>query len=490
MSELGGGTGNDSWGWKDPETGRYYAIMGRSSGTSFVDVTEPVDPVFLGDLPTNSTNAFTRDIKVHANHAFIVSDARNHGMQVFDLTHLRDVTGPESFSADAVYLGLRRAHNIAINEQTGFAYLVSGNGTGACSGGLHIVDISEPKSPVQAGCYEEVGDIHDTQCVVYQGPDPEFQGAEICFASNNPNLSIIDVSNKNNPVLLGQVSWPDRNFAHQGWLTEDQKYFLMGDEGDESAFEINTRTLVHDVSDLRQPVYVGAYLAGTHATDHNQYVKGDFVYQANLEAGLRILHIDNLAAAQMSEVGFFDTWPEFDGWNAAGPWSVYPFFDNGTIIVSDINKGLFLLRASLGSEFHIDAGLNGNWWNGPDRNGEGVQVEVSDGGDGSLTFVATFYSYDTVGKQIFLIAVGTVNGDTVEVDVFITDGGLWGDDFDPALVNETQWGTGRFTASSCEAIHMELIPNAIFQGMGFTTLVYDLIRLTTPSAPCPVDDPN
>jgi hypothetical protein len=95
-----------------------------------------------------------------------------------------------------------------------------------------------------------------------------------------------------------------------------------------------------------------------------------------------------------------------------------------------------------------------------------------------------------VGKQIFLIAVGTVNGDTVEVDVFITDGGLWGDDFDPALVNETQWGTGRFTASSCEAIHMELIPNAIFQGMGFTTLVYDLIRLTTPSAPCPVDDPN
>jgi sugar lactone lactonase YvrE len=141
-------------------------------------------------------------------------------------------------------------------------------------------------------------------------------------------------------------------------------------------------------------------------------------------------------------------------------------------------------------DFQIDAGLNGNWWNGLERNGEGVQVEVSDGGDGSLTLVATIYSYDSMGNQIFLIAVGTVNGDAVEADVFITDGGLWGDDFDPDLVNESQWGTGTFTASSCEAMHMSLMPNAQFQGMGYTDLMYDLIRLTTPSAPCPIENPN
>jgi hypothetical protein len=138
-----------------------------------------------------------------------------------------------------------------------------------------------------------------------------------------------------------------------------------------------------------------------------------------------------------------------------------------------------------GPTFTMDAGLNGNWWNGLDRNGEGVQVEVSDGGNGSLTFVATIYSYDDLGKQIFLIAVGTVNGDTVEVDVFITEGGIWGDDYDPSLVVESEWGSGTFTASSCEAMHMSLIPNAAFQGMGYTNLMYDLMRLTTPAAPCP-----
>jgi hypothetical protein len=140
--------------------------------------------------------------------------------------------------------------------------------------------------------------------------------------------------------------------------------------------------------------------------------------------------------------------------------------------------------------FEINAGLNGNWWNGLDRNGEGVQIEVSDGGDGSLVFVATIYSYDSIGNQIFLIAVGTVNGGSAEVEVFITEGSQWGDNYDPALVNESEWGTGTFTASSCEAMHMVLMPNAEFQGMGYTNLMYDLMRLTTPSVPCPIDNLN
>lgn len=100
--------------------------------------------------------------------------------------------------------------------------------------------------------------------------------------------------------------------------------------------------------------------------------------------------------------------------------------------------------------FPIDAGRNGNWWNGPGRNGEGVQIEITAGGENALVLVVTIYSYDPAGNQIFLVAVGPVSGDSADVDVFITDGGLWGDNFDAALVNETQWGTGRFTALGCE----------------------------------------
>ena len=105
--------------------------------------------------------------------------------------------------------------------------------------------------------------------------------------------------------------------------------------------------------------------------------------------------------------------------------------------------------------------------------------------DGSQTFVATFYSYDPEGNQIFVIAVGPVTGATAEVDVFITEGGMWGENFDPANVKQPQWGTGTFTASSCESITMSLRPNAEYQDLGYSSLAYDLVRLAQPAIPCP-----
>ena len=139
-----------------------------------------------------------------------------------------------------------------------------------------------------------------------------------------------------------------------------------------------------------------------------------------------------------------------------------------------------------GGAIQMNAGLNGNWWNGPDRGGEGVQAEVSAKAGGGLTLSATIYSYDSEGNQIFLVAVGTASGNSASVNVFITENGLWGADFDPSLVTETKWGTGVFTVSSCEQMHMELSPNDTYQALGYTDLAYDLIRLTTPALPCPI----
>jgi hypothetical protein len=95
-----------------------------------------------------------------------------------------------------------------------------------------------------------------------------------------------------------------------------------------------------------------------------------------------------------------------------------------------------------------------------------------------------------MGKQLFLVAVGTVVGNTAEVDVFITDGGRWGDSFDPERVEESLWGTGTFTARSCDAIAMTLKPNSEYRALGYTDLAYEFTRLTTPVAPCPIVNPN
>lgn len=351
VDEIGGGRGSDVWGWEDPRTGREYVIAGRETGTSFIDITDPKRPVYLGNLPSASAQVVIwRDIKVYRDHAYIVSEATGHGMQVFDLRQLRDVdpeAAPVTFQATARYTRFGRAHNLAINEETGFAYAVhSVEGEITCNRGIHMMDIRDPSHPRFVGCFEESGPVHDTQCVVYRGPDRRFHGREICVNSSpGPSkLSIADVTNKRRPLMLSSMGYPGSAYSHQGWLTEDQAQFLHGDELDELGSGHTTRTMIWDLRYLTDPRLRGQYFATTPATDHNMYVKRRYLYQSNYRAGLRILDLRNVAAGQLEEVGFFDVYPENDDPGFSfGTWSNYPFFKSGVVAVHGY-QGLWLLK--------------------------------------------------------------------------------------------------------------------------------------------------
>ena len=206
------------------------------------------------------------------------------------------------FEETFLYDGIHSAHNIVINEETGFAYAVGNSGGGeTCGGGYHMLDLEDPARPTFVGCFADpasgrrlTGYSHDSQCVVYHGPDTEHVGKEICLGSNETMLNIADVTNKDAAVSLSNVSYPNVAYAHQGWLTEDHRYFYMGDEGDEPQGTVEgTRTLVWDVTDLDDPVLAKEYIATTPDTDHNLYIVGDLMYQSNYGAGLRILDISD-----------------------------------------------------------------------------------------------------------------------------------------------------------------------------------------------------
>ncbi len=340
LDSMDGVDGNDLWGWVDPENGDEYALMGMSNGTAFVDVTDPANPVFLGTLPTQTIESPWRDIKVYENRAYIVADgAGAHGMQVFDLTRLRDIVSPQTLAADLVYDGFRSAHNLAINESSGFAYAV---GTDTCNEGLHIVDIREPTDPRFFGCHPDFH-THDAQCVSYTGPDEDYAGREICASSAEELVEIADVTDKAAPFTVSVTAYPELGFVHQAWLTGDHRFLLVGDEFDERRFGVPTRTHVIDLSDLDAPVYLYAYEGPTTSVDHNLYVSGNRVYEANYTSGLRVLEFGDLANSEIAEIAFFDTFPGGDGREFDGAWSVYPFLPSGTILVSDISNGLFLL---------------------------------------------------------------------------------------------------------------------------------------------------
>ena len=353
LAEIGGGSGSDLWGWTDPQTRREYALMGLSTGTSFVDITNPEAPVYLGILPAHSVSSSWRSIKTYANYAFIVSEAVGHGMQVFDLTQLRNVNSPPvTFTETAHYNGFSRAHTLAINEQTGFAYAAGSRDT--CSGGLHIVNIQNPLVPTFAGCVGQDGYTHETECVIYHGPDVAYLGHEMCFSANEDTLTIVDVTNKNAPLQISRTGYVGSGYTHQGWLTEDHAQFLLDDELDERNFGGNSRTYIWNLSRLDAPVLSGVYSGPSTSIDHNLYVRGRYAYEANYRSGLRILDAANSASASLNELAYFDIYPVNDDSAFNGAWGNYPFFRSGTVIVSGIEQGLFVLRPNLPYRNFID----------------------------------------------------------------------------------------------------------------------------------------
>lgn len=342
LSSIGGGNGNSMWGWTDSTTGKEYIIFGRTTGAAFIDVSTPTAPVYLGNLPShNGTSSSWRDIKVYANHAYIGADSiSGHGMQVFDLTRLRGVTTPQTFTADARYTGFGPSHTLAVNEETGFIFAVGSN---TCSGGVHMVNVQSPKNPTNAGCVSNDGYVHENQCVVYRGPDTTYQGREICFNYNTDTLTIVDVTNKSAPVQLSRTGYTGSRYTHQGWLTGDHSRLTMNDELDSDS--PGTRTFIWNVSDLNAPVNTGVYISPTNnATDHNHYIIGNRMYQASYRAGLRILDITGIASNQLTEIGYFDIYPSANGTGFNGAWNNYPFFASGTIAISGIEQGLVLVK--------------------------------------------------------------------------------------------------------------------------------------------------
>lgn len=384
---------SDIWGWTSPTTGDEFVIFGKTNGTAFFNVTDPTNPQYYGEIPTVAGTLLWHDVKVFENHAYIVSESVGYGVTVFDLTQLDDMEAAATpylplnpsnrFVPEGTDVADTSVHNAVIDTDNGVLYLVGGNAglvvDGACTGGLYAMDLTaDPLQPPFLGCFEaegmaprvesdgEVGDprdviyVHDAHCAAYVGPDPDHQGKDICVGSNEETIVWVDVTDPSAMTEISRLSYDGVAYAHQGWMSEDQTTYFHGDELDELyGTEItNTRTIVVDMTDLDDPSLDYIHTHDTVAIDHNMYTNDGLLYQSNYTAGLRVFDVAaSEREGELVETAFFDTYPDDDedpvtAFN--GTWSVYPYFESGTIAVSGIGEGLFLLgdleAASAGSD--------------------------------------------------------------------------------------------------------------------------------------------
>lgn len=326
-------SGNDSWGYTSP-SGREYALMGLNSATAFVEITNPRDPVIIATIPHPSS--LWSDIKVYGHHAYVVNENFfGGGLQVIDMQGIDD--GVVTLANTVTHGGsLRRAHNLVVDEDSGYLYLCGANWP---TSGLVAYSLADPANPVYVGAYSSVY-VHDAHVVTYTtGPHA---GRQIAYCSvGSYGIDIVDVTDKSNMFRVSRTTYSDLAYSHQGWVDVERQLFYHGDELDGDSVNVTT-TRVFDVSDLASPQYLGWFTSGVDAIDHNQYLHEGFLFQANYRSGLRIFDTRDDPVSP-PQTGWFDTYPDGLGTFFNGAWSNYPYFPSGTVIVSDIEGGLFVL---------------------------------------------------------------------------------------------------------------------------------------------------
>jgi choice-of-anchor B domain-containing protein len=353
-------TGNDVWGFTDLNTGREYVFMGLQNGVAILDITNPEAPEPVA-APTGSGTTW-RDITVYQlydesarrwrAYAYISADNVTDRPIVLDLSGLPNGVERVDWASD-----VRAAHNIYLTNadftygivEPGFPPQLSFAGASLSAGRYRLYSLADPRAPSlvnvsTTGYAHEImsfavdDDRKNTQCFNALARD----SCRVLSDYNENTLDLWDISSPATPQLLSSVPYQNAAYVHSGWSTENGRHLLVHDELDEQNFGLNTIVRVFDLSDLRAPQMIGAWNGPTRAIDHNGAVRGNRYYISNYSEGLTILDLTDPTAP--TRVGFFDTFPASAQTGFVGAWGVYPFFASGTIAISDINSGLYLLR--------------------------------------------------------------------------------------------------------------------------------------------------
>ncbi|HJS21599.1 MAG TPA: choice-of-anchor B family protein, partial [Steroidobacteraceae bacterium] len=337
-------------------------IVGLSNATAVIDVTDPQNPREVGSVPGNAS--LWREVKLyqvfdaaagaHRAYAYITTEAPGSGLQVIELSGLPNTVSLANTIADfqtshTIYISnIDYASNLAIPGRQAFIYIAGSN---LNQGAYRIFNLSNPVAPQRVTVAPTgTGYMHDsaslyitdnrtTQCD--QGHNP----CEVLVDFNVNSVDLWDVTNKSMPVLLSATTYPNNRFTHSGWPTEDQRFIVVHDELDELRIPgLRTHIYTLDIANLRSPSVVISYIGPNTTTDHNGYAKGNRYYMSHYRRGLVVFDLTDPQA--LVEVGNLDTFlaPAADVAETEGAWGVYPFLPSGTILVSDITNGLFILR--------------------------------------------------------------------------------------------------------------------------------------------------
>jgi len=333
----------DTWVFEGVD-GRDYAIIGTfmHDWLKVWDVTDPASPVLTDSLQLDARRI--NDVKIHPNGRVAVvtregASNRRNGIVLLDLSTPAHPTVLSEYQ-ETVTGGV---HNTWIRGELDLVYAAH-NGTSD----VHIIDISDPRSPREVGRWgldKPVKTLHDV--IVQDGY------AYLSYWDDG--LIIVDVGagthggSPTEPAFVSQFKYP-QGHTHVAWRSGD--YVFVGDEIFPSDWNpelpIEARGYIHvlDVSDIDNPREVAKYEV-PEAGAHNVWVEDDVLYVGYYQAGLRAVDVSGELRgdlyAQGREMGALEPRAEdamVPNWPMT--WGAQVF--KGNVFTSDLNSGLWILK--------------------------------------------------------------------------------------------------------------------------------------------------
>ncbi len=322
------------WGWADTLSGREYGIIGSTTGTYVIEVTDPTLPIQRDYISSYHTNLIWHEYKTYGKYLYIVSDGpSSNQLQICDLSYLPD-------SVHVVYDSnalISRAHTISIDGNK--MYLGSPT-SGASTYSMRVYSLNNPEAPVLLRTlnqdYSAISRVHDMNVI-----------HDTVYAScGYQGLFIYRYDSVQNKFFqIGSLTtYPDQGYNHSTVLSEDHSTIYMCDELPEGM-----GVKVVDVTTIATPSADSVFYTNVGDTPHNPYVKGNYLYVAAYQDGVYIYDISNPKIPVLS--GYFDTHPQNGTTYTAGEadkgcWAVYTDLPSKTLLAADMQKGLFCLDAT------------------------------------------------------------------------------------------------------------------------------------------------
>jgi hypothetical protein len=393
------------WGFLDWATGntRFCPEM-PASGVAVIDVRNPSSPRRVATLQ-NPAHTSAEDVVAYrarsgpfAGRHIAVTGLQTCGSRL-DLTIPRglmfwDVTD----AAHPVTLGIfdtgcctRGVHEFEIGHRTDlgrtFAYVSvpfseladasspSGTRDRAGRGDARIIDITDPRSPIEVSTFGIGKDLHIDPATIGQGCDPDAFGHGMTPSADGKLLVVsywdagfiaLDTTDPNAPIFLSRTIYRpfEDGDAHSASYDDARKLLFSADEDFCKGGPAEPGwgyMRIWDYADPRAPREIAQFKtvnslgssdpgAGDYVI-HNPLVVGTDVYISSYSDGVRVVDASNPRAPR--EVAFFvppagqnPVKPAQRGilTNTAQVWGVVVDETTGLIYASDMNSGLWILR--------------------------------------------------------------------------------------------------------------------------------------------------